>query len=113
MATGVRVNNYAIKEEQEYKIKTSLQSFEIMSDIKKEMYNQAKIEGAWFLCKIFISKNMEYILEFDYDDKNLIPEDHLIDSDDFKEEFKKYPRGREYTPIWWQNILGRRAKYIK
>lgn len=113
MSTGISLSGYALKKHQKKEIKVSLQSHYTLDEIKLEMYNQAKIEGAWFMCKISIDTNLKYALEFDYDDEKLIPNDEMIDPDDFKEEFKKYPRGREYTPIWWQNILGKRAKYIK
>ncbi|MDC2661318.1 Imm5 family immunity protein [Bacteroides ovatus] len=113
MAGGVRVNNYVVKKEQPYKIKTSLESFQTMSDIKKEMYDQAKAEGAWFYCVIELNPDLTYSIRFVYDDKSQIPQDHFIDADDFKCEFEKYPRAKEYTPVWWQGILGKKARYLK
>lgn len=94
-------------------MKISLQVFDIMNDIKKEMYNQAKEEGAWFYCIIELNPDLTYSIRFIYDDKSQIPQDHLVDSDDFVAEFKKYPRAKEYTPMWWQEILGKKAKYLE
>ena len=113
MAVGLRAKNTVIKEGQEHRMKTSLQVFDIMNDVKKEMYNQAKVEGAWFYCIIELNPDLTYSIRFVYDDKSQIPQDHLVDSDDFVAEFKKYPRAKEYTPLWWQEILGKKAKYLK
>ena len=33
--------------------------------------------------------------------------------DNFSHEFKNYPRAKEYTPVWWQEILGKKAKYLE
>ena len=113
MDVGLRAKNTVIKEGQEHQMKTSLQVFNIMNDIKKEMYNQVKAEGAWFYCVIELNPDLTYSIRFVYDDKSQIPQDHLIDSDDFVVEFKKYPRTKEYTPVWWQETLGKKAKYLE
>ena len=113
MSTGINLEGYKTKGNQKYSIKVSLQSHYILDDVKKEMYNQAKAEGAWFYCIIELNPDLTYSIRFVYDDKSQIPQDHLVDSDDFVAEFKKYPRAKEYTPVWWQGILGKKAKYLK
>jgi hypothetical protein len=35
------------------------------------------------------------------------------DPDELLSEFKAFPRKKEFTPDWWQKILGRKAKYLK
>ena len=113
MSTGINLEGYKTKGNQKYSTKVSLQSHYILDDVKKEMYNQAKVEGAWFYCIIELNPDLTYSIRFVYDDKSQIPQDHLVDSDDFVAEFKKYPRAKEYTPLWWQEILGKKAKYLK
>jgi len=101
MSTGINLEGYKTKGNQKYSTKVSLQSHYILDDVKKEMYNQAKVEGAWFYCIIELNPDLTYSIRFVYDDKSQIPQDHLVDSDDFVAEFKKYPRAKEYTPLWW------------
>lgn len=113
MSTGINLEGYKTKGNQKYSTKVSLQSHYILDDVKKEMYNQAKVEGAWFYCIIELNPDLTYSIRFVYDDKSQIPQDHLVDSDDFVAEFKKYPRAKEYTPLWWQEILGKKAKYLE
>lgn len=113
MFTGINLEGYKTKGNQKYSTKVSLQSHYILDDVKKEMYNQAKVEGAWFYCIIELNPDLTYSIRFVYDDKSQIPQDHLVDSDDFVAEFKKYPRAKEYTPLWWQEILEKKAKYLK
>ncbi len=113
MFTGINLEGYKTKGNQKYSTKVSLQSHYILDDVKKEMYNQAKVEGAWFYCIIELNPDLTYSIQFVYDDKSQIPQDHLVDSDDFVAEFKKSPRAKDYTPVWWQEILGKKAKYLK
>ena len=113
MSTGINLEGYKTKGNQKYSTKVSLQSHYILDDVKKEMYNQAKEEGAWFYCIIELNPDLTYSIRFVYDDKSQIPQDHLVDSDDFVAEFKKYPRAKEYTPVWWQGILGKKAKSLE
>lgn len=113
MSTGINLEGYKTKGNQKYSTKVSLQSHYILDDVKKEMYNQAKVEGAWFYCIIELNPDLTYSIQFVYDDKSQIPQDHLVDSDDFVAEFKKSPRAKDYTPVWWQEILGKKAKYLK
>lgn len=113
MSTGISLEGYEIKGDQKHRAKVSLQSHYALDDVKTEMYNQAKAEGAWFYCVIELNPDLTYSIRFVYDDKNKIPQDNLIDADDFKDEFKNYPRAKEYTPVWWQGILGKKMKYLK
>lgn len=70
------------------------------------MYNQAKEEGAWFYCIIELNPDLTYSIRFIYDDKSQIPQDHLVDSDDFVAEFKKLiPRAqRIYSDVVARDI---------
>lgn len=113
MSTGINLEGYKTEGNQKYSTKVSLQSHYILDDVKKEMYNQAKVEGAWFYCIIELNPDLTYSIRFVYDDKSQIPQDHLVDSDDFAAEFKKYPRAKEYTPLWWQEILGKKVKCLE
>ena len=113
MAVGLRNQNAVIKEGQEHRMKISLQVFDIMNDITKEMYNQAKEEGHGSIVSLRLILDLTYSIRFIYDDKSQIPQDHLVDSDDFVAEFKKYPRAKEYTPMWWQEILGKESEVFR
>jgi hypothetical protein len=87
---------------------------QLFANVKKEMYKQDELEGAWCHCYLTFDKNKNYDIEFNYDDKSKFSEDHLSpDPDNVKLEFTHYPRSKEFTPDWWQKILGKRAKYLK
>jgi hypothetical protein len=113
MSAGVHIATNFMKSNQMFKIIGNLDSFGLMNEVKIEMYEQAKKEGAWFFCKIEVLPSLEYNIHFNYDDKEELPEDRLKSPDNFIEEFSKYPRGKDFTPEWWQNILGKKGKYIK
>lgn len=84
----------------------------ILFDIKKEMYRQAENEGAWFQCSMDINPQGDYTITFNYDNIKLLPE-AFQDADYLKDEFKKFPRAKEFTPKWWQDILDKKIKYLK
>lgn len=76
------------------------------------MYNQSPEEGAWLESHMVIYPDKSYKINFIYDDYNQLSKT-ARESDKIKEEFRVYPRSKEFTPQWWQDILGKRAKYLK
>jgi hypothetical protein len=84
----------------------------LLHRIKLSMYQQRQNEGAWFQCKLTFYPDKSYDIIFNYDNKEVLPEERLKEPVYFIEEFKIYPRSKEYTPEWWQNILGKKAKYL-
>jgi hypothetical protein len=111
---GNRYECLIIKDEQKSEFRK--RDYEIIelfaTNVKEEMYNQNKLEGAWCHCYLTFDRNKNYDIEFNYDDKSKFLEEDL-DPDDIKYEFEGYPRSKEFTPDWWQKILGKRAKYLK
>jgi hypothetical protein len=85
---------------------------EILNEIKKEMYNQYPEEGAWIECKMTINSDETYHIDFNYDDFDKFSK-RAKNPENLTREFEKYPRKKEFTPEWWQKILGRKAKYLK
>jgi hypothetical protein len=86
-----------------------LQTF---AQIKREMYAQERKEGAWCQCYLSIRSNKEYDFTFNYDDADKFP-DNKLRPNNIKYEFEYFPRAKEFTPKWVQNILGKKAKYLK
>jgi hypothetical protein len=99
--------------EQEFK-RIDRDNIQLFAEIKDEMYVQKPEEGSWLqsYLTIFPKGEYEYEYEFNYDNKDAL----VYFADDFdklRSEFEAYPRKKEFTPDWWQKILGRRAKYLK
>jgi hypothetical protein len=113
MCVGLNIATYFVKGNETFKIKGNIDTFYLMNDIKDEMYKQKKHEGAWFFCTIEVLPSLEYNINFNYDEKDKLPEERLKSSDNFINEFSEYPRSKNFTPTWWQNILGKEIKYIK
>lgn len=76
----------------------------LMDEIKDEMYEQAKTEGAWLSYFITVLPDLTYKIHFNYDKLEDLPEGKQ-DLDDLIDEFKAYPRSKDFTPVWWQNAL--------
>lgn len=76
----------------------------LMDEIKDEMYEQAKTEGAWLNYFIKILADLTFEIHFNYDKLNDLPERNQ-DLDDLVDEFEAYPRSKDFTPAWWQNAL--------
>lgn len=112
MKTGLRVNSYFTKNGEVCKIRGKVESFDLMNEIKYMMYEQNKCEGAWFTSKIEINEDKTYSIEFNYDNIEELP-NNWQQPDHFVSEFEKFPRSKEFTPQWWQDILGKKAKYLK
>ncbi|AGT43844.1 Imm5 family immunity protein [Treponema pedis] len=85
---------------------------DVIDDVKQEMYNQSPEEGAWLESHMVIYPDKSYKINFIYDDYNQLSKT-ARESDKIKEEFRVYPRSKEFTPQWWQDILGKKAKYLK
>lgn len=105
---SITTNNHFILKGTTTKFPASWKNFDLMEEIKDEMYSQADIEGAWLTCTIELMPNKTFTVCFNYDE--------MLDNetpDNFSHEFKNYPRAKEYTPVWWQEILGKKAKYLE
>ncbi|NDV56541.1 Imm5 family immunity protein [Bacteroides sp. 519] len=113
MDIGIQVRTFFTIGAKDDKIRGNLGSFDLMGEVKDEMYIQAQKEGAWIMCTIEVYPDMEYKVNFNYDDRNKLPEERLKAPENFIEEFSSYPRSKEFTPLWWQDILGKKGKYIK
>jgi len=76
----------------------------IAKSIKDMVYKIAPEEGTFYSFQFIINNKKEGKVNFIYDiqDKNL--KDVFFEKD-FVNDFKKYPRKIEYTPIWLQKIL--------
>lgn len=109
----VRTEGYFICNNIVSKMPVSLSTADLLSEIKNEMYKQASIEGAWLMCKIVFDTQKKFIIEFNYDNKASLPNDVFDNPERLEMAFKKSPRGKDYTPVWWQEILGKKAKYLE
>ncbi len=109
----VRTEGYFICNNIVSKMPVSLSTADLLSEIKNDMYKQASIEGAWLMCKIVFDTQKKFIIEFNYDNKASLPNDVFDNPERLEMAFKKSPRGKDYTPVWWQEILGKKAKYLK
>jgi hypothetical protein len=113
MKVGVQVKTFFMKGNESFNIKGNLNSFSLMNRVKYEMYEQAKTEGGWFLCTLEVTPDLAYTVNFNYDDMDKLLEEKLKSIDNFKDEFSALPRSKKFTPLWWQEILGKRVEYIK
>jgi hypothetical protein len=85
----------------------------ILNKIKDEMYKQLPNEGAWIMCNITINKDKSYSISFDYDNIENFQGTAQNPAYLIHEFNSYYPRSKEFTPEWWQKILGKKGKYIK
>jgi len=79
--------------------------------LRKLMYDQEPSLGAWYTCVMTISKQNDFDVKFDYDNK---PEwEHQPVEEEYAEDFKQFPRKSEAIPEWLKAILIKfRDKYI-
>ncbi|MDM8146087.1 Imm5 family immunity protein [Bacteroides eggerthii] len=78
---------------------------------RKEMYMYYPKEGAWFSLKMVITSNNSYNLDFNYDNWDEIPS-YFQELDWILSFYTKFPRSKEYTPLWLRKIVGRRKLYL-
>ena len=78
---------------------------------RKEMYMQYPKEGAWFSLKMVINPNYSYKLDFNYDNFEEIP-NYFQEPDWILSFFSKFPRSKEYTPLWLRKIVGSKKLYL-
>lgn len=83
-----------------------------LSKIKDEMYKQSQKEGGWIMCNMIVDKDKTYKISFNYDNIENF-EKRAKNPVNLIREFESYPRSKDFTPEWWQEILGKKAKYIK
>lgn len=82
-----------------------------LRDIRKRMYQKAPKQGAWFQVEILLKNKEQYTFNFNYDDLEQIPS--LFQEPDWLlGMFKKFPRSKEYTPLWLRKIIGNRKLYL-
>ena len=79
--------------------------------LRKLMYDQDPPLGAWYTCVMTISKQNDFDVKFDYDNK---PEwEHQPVEEEYAEDFKQFPRKSETIPSWLMPILIKfREKYM-
>ncbi len=94
---------------------TSIHSLNMLFvSILKEMHEQEPQSGAWFACQVTIKPDGMFDTAFNYDDKDNLPQWPNPSIDDFLRAFKEYPRTKEFTPVWLQDIVKRgKLKYME
>ena len=78
---------------------------------RKEMYMYYPKEGAWFSLKMVITSNNSYNLDFNYDNWDEIPS-YFQELDWILSFYTKFPRSKEYTPLWLRKIVGSKKLYL-
>jgi hypothetical protein len=74
-----------------------------IKDLRQLMYNQDPQLGAWYTCVMTLSKNNDFDLKFDYENK---PDwDHQPQDEAYAHDFKEFPRNAETIPEWLKPIL--------
>lgn len=79
-------------------------SVRLMQKIKENIYHQNPKEGTWFSYKIVITADKNFSINYNFDEFKLF-DGQKIDKEDFIDEFSKYPRAKQFVPVWWQNII--------
>ena len=82
-----------------------------LRDIRKRMYQKDPKQGAWFQVEIFLKNKEQYTFNFNYDNLEQLPP-FFQEPDWLLGMFKKFPRSKEYTPLWLRKIVGRRKLYL-
>ena len=82
-----------------------------LRDIRKRMYQKDPKQGAWFQVEIFLKNKEQYTFNFNYDNLEQLPS-FFQEPDWLLGMFKKFPRSKEYTPLWLREIVGRRKLYL-
>ena len=78
-----------------------------LRDIRKRMYQKDPKQGAWFQVEIFLKNKEQYTFNFNYDNLEQLPS-FFQEPDWLLGMFEKFPRSKEYTPLWLRKIVGRR-----
>ncbi len=81
----------------------------IMNSIKQDMYKQRPEEGAWFESQMIVHPDKTYNIHFIYDEYDLLSK-ITRNHENVLEEFKVYPRSKQYTPEWCHNILDKQSQ---
>lgn len=76
----------------------------LMQQIKETIYEQSPEEGTWFSYKMNIFPDKQHKVMYNYDQCRIY-EDKEPNLGDFAQEFIKYPRAKNFTPDWWQEIV--------
>ncbi len=76
----------------------------LMQQIKEAIYEQSPEEGTWFSYKMIIFPDKTYNIVYNFDQCRIY-EGKEPNLGDFAQEFIKYPRARNSTPVWWQEII--------
>lgn len=92
---------------------TSMGLGRMFHQIREEMYKQAPYEGAWLTCEYIIrSEDVDspaVMLEYDKEDAFT---GGISDKKKVCGEFRQFPRGKYFTPVWWQEILDETTEYL-
>ncbi|WP_337085157.1 Imm5 family immunity protein [Elizabethkingia anophelis] len=87
-----------------YLYKDDQSSVKLMQKIKENIYQQSPQEGTWFSYKMLITPDRSFTIDYNFDEFKIY-EGKEPDKEDFIDEFKKYPRAKNFVPDWWQNII--------
>lgn len=80
-----------------------------VGELKDLMYSLCSQEGAFYLCKITIGREITMDIKFAYDTRDKVLQKSFFDSD-FSEDFEKYPRAKKFIPEWLSDILKRKKR---
>lgn len=80
---------------------------EFIRNIKNEMYESKREEGGFYELKMTVNKNGDFMKEFNYDVRVEVLQ-KAFDDYDFADDFKIYPRAKEFIPNWLADILKRK-----
>lgn len=85
----------------------------ILDKVKTSMYEQCKDEGGWLSCALIANKDRTYSITFNYDSREVQERITSRSDESIVAEFRGYPRAKEFTPKWWQKLLGKKVAYLE
>jgi hypothetical protein len=75
----------------------------LFMDLRKEMYQLAPQQGAWFSCNITVYPDGNFDIKFNYDDKPKFS--YKPSQDKFVDDLKSFPREEPLIPQWLKEII--------
>ncbi|MDR2271401.1 MAG: immunity protein Imm5 [Sphingobacterium sp.] len=86
---------------------------DLLTAVKEYSYQQSPEEGTWFAYTISIFPDGTHHISYNFDHSRIYA-DKDPNLEPFIEEFRKYPRAKDFTPKWWQEIITRnKLEYLK
>ena len=108
--TGVLLRLHVQKGEEKRTIEIPNKLYNLVTDLRKLMYNRCPAEGAWMEASLTLIPQGNFTLVLNYDDRETL--NYPWSPDDFVAVFKEFPRSRLFTPTWWQNLLSYNTEYL-